>query len=318
MTLENASNGNAVLGTGTLSNGSYTFNLSGTLLDAGTYNLFAVYGGDHHLGQNSNTATQTVNAAATSTSVSINQVGPYSTTTPVTFTATITPTPTSTVNSGTVSFYINSISPANLIGMPVNVSADTAVSATTTLPAGTDTIIAVYSGTTDYVTSQGSTQVSVGGGSPITISSIAVNGNPTASSALAISSISEGADAADGLNDLVTVTTAGSDGLVTENLVNITGFSGGTPATTGLIRPLSRVSIPSPTSIRTPRHWPAPPAPAPSATPWPATNARWWTASSTPSTSPSRWRRWGLSPSPCNPASASMAGLAARSARCRP
>jgi hypothetical protein len=61
VTLKDASNGNAVVATGTLTGGSYTFNLSGTALLAGVHNLFVAYGGDtYHQSQNSNSVTQTV------------------------------------------------------------------------------------------------------------------------------------------------------------------------------------------------------------------------------------------------------------------
>jgi hypothetical protein len=63
VTLKDASNGNAVVATGTLSSGSYTFNLSSTALLAGAHDLFVAYGGDtYHQSQKSNSVTQTVTA----------------------------------------------------------------------------------------------------------------------------------------------------------------------------------------------------------------------------------------------------------------
>ncbi len=60
VSLEDASNGNVVVGTGTLTNGSATITLSS--LAVGVHNLVAVYGGDGpNLGSTSSPVTQTVN-----------------------------------------------------------------------------------------------------------------------------------------------------------------------------------------------------------------------------------------------------------------
>ncbi len=76
-TLIDTNNSNAVLATGTLSNGAYTFNLAAGVLASGTHNLVVSYGGDtYHLAQNSNTVSQVVSAgvAPTVTSVVVNGV----------------------------------------------------------------------------------------------------------------------------------------------------------------------------------------------------------------------------------------------------
>ena len=60
VTLEDAYNDNAVVGTGTLASG--TANIAVTDLSGGTHDIFAVYGGDSTLsGSQSSTVTQTVN-----------------------------------------------------------------------------------------------------------------------------------------------------------------------------------------------------------------------------------------------------------------
>src|SRR5262249_40536142 len=61
--LEDASNGNAVVGTGTLTGGSVTITVS--TLPAGVHNIFAVYAGDTTLaGSQSTQVAQTVNAGS--------------------------------------------------------------------------------------------------------------------------------------------------------------------------------------------------------------------------------------------------------------
>ena len=61
VTLEDASNGNAVVGTGTLTGGTVTISVS--TLTAGTHNLFAVYGGDaNYAASQSAQVAQVVNA----------------------------------------------------------------------------------------------------------------------------------------------------------------------------------------------------------------------------------------------------------------
>ncbi len=67
VTLEDADNDNAVVGTGSLTNG--TANIAVTTLSGGTHDIFAVYGGDSTLtGSQSSTVTLTVNQAPSFTS----------------------------------------------------------------------------------------------------------------------------------------------------------------------------------------------------------------------------------------------------------
>jgi hypothetical protein len=167
VTLEDASNGNAVVGTGTLSNGAYTFNVAAGALSAGTHSLFVVYSGDtYHQAGSSNTVSQVVNAATTTT-VTSTPSSPITQGTSITFTAAITGSP----SVGTVTFYAGP-GQTNQIGSPVNVVSGSAMSsATTTLPVGSDTITAVYSGGTGFAGSQGTVTVVVNAATTTTVTS---------------------------------------------------------------------------------------------------------------------------------------------------
>ncbi len=76
VTLQDASNGNAVVGTGTLTSGTTTITVSALAL--GTHALFAVYSGDSdHTGSQSGQVSQLVNAATgTTTTTTITDLGP--------------------------------------------------------------------------------------------------------------------------------------------------------------------------------------------------------------------------------------------------
>jgi hypothetical protein len=115
VTLEDASNGNAVVGTGSLSNGSFTFNVAAGALASGTHNLFVVYAGDsYHQGQNSNTVSQTVNqvvffASANYTGVDAND------------SVTLTVTRTDTSGAASVHYYTTdgtAVSGTDFVGIP--------------------------------------------------------------------------------------------------------------------------------------------------------------------------------------------------------
>jgi hypothetical protein len=95
--------------------------------------------------------------AATNTSVSSTPASPITQGTSISFTATITGSP----SVGTVTFYAGP-GLTNEIGSPVSVSNGSATStADTTLPLGTDTITAVYSGGSGFSASQGTETVLV-------------------------------------------------------------------------------------------------------------------------------------------------------------
>ena len=100
-----------------------------------------------------------INNAATTTSLTSNPAGPITQGTPVAFTANITGNP----SVGTVSFYYDYGQPDQFqIGGAVSVSSGTATSASTTaLPAGSDTITAIYSGGAGFAGSQGTETLTV-------------------------------------------------------------------------------------------------------------------------------------------------------------
>ena len=115
----------------------------------------------------------TYNAAAT-TSLTSNPVGPITQGTSVTFTADITGSP----SVGTVSFYFDyGQSDQFQIGGAVNVAGGSATSDTTTaLPAGSDTITAIYSGGVGFAGSQGTVTIQVTSSAPPpSISSVVIN-----------------------------------------------------------------------------------------------------------------------------------------------
>ncbi len=105
---------------------------------------------------NSNAATLTLN---TNTAVLSTPASPAPQGASVTFTAVVAGSP----GVGTISFYIGSVSPSNQIGTAVNVSGGTATSAAVSgLSMGNYTIVAVYSGGTGFVGSQGTGPLTVG------------------------------------------------------------------------------------------------------------------------------------------------------------
>lgn len=170
VTIEDASNGNAVVPSSgdTLSSGVATVTIAAGVLSGGTHNLFAVYSGDtYHQSQSSGTVSQVVNTATTTT-VTSTPASPITQGTSITFTATIGG---GVGNVGTVTFYAGP-GLTNPIGSPVNVTSGSATSsADTTLPVGTDTITAVYSGGTGFAGSQGTESVVVNATTTTTVTS---------------------------------------------------------------------------------------------------------------------------------------------------
>jgi len=139
------------MGTGTLnSSGVATFIT--TSLPVGSNSLTAAYGGDTDFSSStSGSLTQTVNQSATTTKLTKNTTGPITSGTSVTFTATVaavSPGAGIPANGDTVTFMDNGSS----IGTGT-LSAGVAMLITTTLPTGSNSITAVYSGDTDYTTS---------------------------------------------------------------------------------------------------------------------------------------------------------------------
>ena len=115
--------------------------------------------------------------AATTTSITSNPVGPITLGTAVTFAATITGDP----SVGAVSFYFDYGAPDQFqIGSAVSVTNGSATSdATTALPAGADTITAIYSGGFGFDGSQGTLTIQVAAPPP-TITDVVLNQDITA------------------------------------------------------------------------------------------------------------------------------------------
>ncbi|HYG80050.1 MAG TPA: Ig-like domain repeat protein, partial [Pyrinomonadaceae bacterium] len=143
--------GATLLGTRGLTNGSATFGV--TTLSVGTHSITARYLGTvNHVASNSGTLSQVVRRASTTTAVT----GPTSSTVgqTVTFTAKVTAVaPGAGVPTGTVQFRINGV---NAPGGLRTLSAGSATYTTSSLPVGTSTVTAVYSGSTNFNTSSGS------------------------------------------------------------------------------------------------------------------------------------------------------------------
>ncbi|QEL19210.1 Ig-like domain repeat protein [Limnoglobus roseus] len=124
-------------------------------LPVGTSTITAVYSGGPGLAGSQGTVDVTINAV-TATTVAAAPAGPVSPGTPVAFTATVTGSP----SVGTVTFYAGP-GLTNPIGTPVTVTGGTATSVAATLPLGSTTITAVYSGGTGFAGSQGTVGVMV-------------------------------------------------------------------------------------------------------------------------------------------------------------
>jgi poly(3-hydroxybutyrate) depolymerase len=151
--------GSNTLGTGSLSGGSATFEIS-TLTTGGTDAITAVYGGDStYAASTSNTVKQVVDVAPTSTAL-VSSQNPSNVGQSVTFTATVTPSEFGGVPTGNVAF-----DNGTTVLATVALSGGVANYATTKLAAGSDSITAVYKGSTSFSTStSGAVNQSVGSG----------------------------------------------------------------------------------------------------------------------------------------------------------
>jgi hypothetical protein len=136
-------NGGVLLGTQPV-NASGIATYSTSSLPAGTNAIVAVYSGNANLAlSTSGVVTETV-MTTTSTNLSASTLTSTSGQ-PVTLSATVTPAATGTMR-GTVSFYSGS----TLLGSSPLSAAGTTTLSTSTLPLGTDTITAVYSGNSAF------------------------------------------------------------------------------------------------------------------------------------------------------------------------
>ena len=141
------SQGKNALGTGTLSGGTATYMTSQLL--PGSYRIEALYPGDGTYGASSRTLQQTVNEIPTTTAL-VSSQNPINFGQRVTFTATVSAdsgTPT-----GNIAFYngTGKLGTATLSGGVANFS-------TTKLPAGTDSITALYKGNSLFASSTSNT-----------------------------------------------------------------------------------------------------------------------------------------------------------------
>jgi hypothetical protein len=142
-----------LLGTGTLgSNGEATFSTS---FSATTY-VEAVYEGQTttFVGSTSNIVTQTVTSAAATTTVLTSSPNPSLLGQSVMLTATVVKSSGSGTPTGTVDFYLGTPTGTHtLLGTGTLNSSGKATLSTTTLPAGTDTLYAVYVGNASFASS---------------------------------------------------------------------------------------------------------------------------------------------------------------------
>jgi hypothetical protein len=133
--------GETLLGT-TNVNSSGTATLPITSLAAGAHSLTAVYSGNTAFaGSTSSVLTETITTLTGSTTTLVGAPNPAPVGASVTLTATVSPMPTGS-SLGTVSFYNG----ATLLGSGTLNSSGVAIFSTTSLPAGSDSLTAVYSG----------------------------------------------------------------------------------------------------------------------------------------------------------------------------
>jgi hypothetical protein len=144
--------GSVSIGSGTLSGGSATFSTSA--LAVGMHTITVNYAGDANFtGSTSAAITQTVNQSTSSTTTSLaSSANPSDYGVSVTFTATVTASAAGRP-TGTVSFYNGT----TLLAAPTLPSSgpNQVTCTTAALPAGSDSISAVYSGDAHFLTSTG-------------------------------------------------------------------------------------------------------------------------------------------------------------------
>ena len=140
--------GSTTLGTQTLSSGTATFTTS--TLAAGSHSITASYPSSTNFGSSSSTAlTETISAVGTTESETAlsASANPALVGQSVAFTATVSYPSGSTTPTGSVTFFNGS----TVLGtVALNTSTWTATYTTSTLPVGTDSITATYSGDTNF------------------------------------------------------------------------------------------------------------------------------------------------------------------------
>ncbi|MGA3211181.1 MAG: Ig-like domain repeat protein [Terriglobales bacterium] len=151
-TVSFTSNGTAVSGCSDVAlSSSRTAACTTTFAAVGTYSIEAAYSGNANYNSSSGTLSQVVNKPAPVVTV-VSSLSPSMVGQSVTLTATVTPSgPTPT---GTVSFTSNATSLTGCSGLALSGSLMAACTSST-LPVGTDTIVATYSGDSYYASSTG-------------------------------------------------------------------------------------------------------------------------------------------------------------------
>src|SRR5205807_2082660 len=124
-------------------------------LTLGSHTIIVSYSGDTDFVASSGNKTQVVNQAPTATGLAAN-LTPSVVGQGVTFTATISATGGgSGTPTGSVSFYDNSVAPANLLDTQTLAGGAATSKSVTSLSLGAHTIVAAYAGDANYVTSTG-------------------------------------------------------------------------------------------------------------------------------------------------------------------
>jgi len=142
----------ASLGSGTLHSGRATYSTSGLLVGS-TY-VEAVYEGvpGSFSASTSNVVTQVVTIVATTTALS-SSTNPSGLGKPVTLTATVTKPSGPAAPTGAVSFYLGTPNGSHNFVGTATLTSGQATFVTSSLPAGTDSLYAVYGGDTNFATS---------------------------------------------------------------------------------------------------------------------------------------------------------------------
>jgi hypothetical protein len=148
-------NGAATLGKGTLSSGTVSFTTSATQLPSGADQITALYNGDkNHAASTSAPFTQTVNKASTSTQLTTN---------PSTITAgqTVTLTATVTAAPGTVTGTVTFTDGTKTLGHAALGGGSATINTNRIKGSGLHAISATYQGNGNYLSSVGTTTVTV-------------------------------------------------------------------------------------------------------------------------------------------------------------
>jgi subtilase family serine protease len=207
VTLDDASNNNAAVGTGTLSSGATTITVAAGALSVGTHNLFAVYGGDANFAASqSATVSQTVNnAAATTTTITSHTPDPSAPSQTVAFNVTVS----GAIPDGETVTLKDASNGNTVVGTGTLASAAATITvAAGALSVGTHNIFAVYGGDANFASSQSAnvTQTVVVNSTTTTITSNSPN--PATTTQAIVFGISVSGGVPDG--DTVTLEDAGN------------------------------------------------------------------------------------------------------------